>query len=108
MNNTDDILKRILLNMKYDSSMTLSENYSYIIVEQEKKSNQKPNEWKFPDIERFGKPIEGQWNPDSGCPPNMIPVTDPATLKYLNTDYSKKLDTKLSLIGSQASSTIGT
>jgi len=34
MNNTEDILKRILLNMKYDSRKTLNENYKVFLVEQ--------------------------------------------------------------------------
>ena len=37
MINENDILKRILLNMKYDSSMTLNENYD-LLVEQKKPS----------------------------------------------------------------------
>jgi hypothetical protein len=39
MINENDILKRILLNMKYDSSMTLNENYDQVIYEQTTNSN---------------------------------------------------------------------
>jgi peptidoglycan hydrolase-like protein with peptidoglycan-binding domain len=42
---------------------------------------------------------------DTGCPPNMVPVTDSATLKYLNTEYKNKLDTRLALMGTQRSTT---
>lgn len=42
---------------------------------------------------------------DTGCPPNMVPVTDSATLKYLNTEYKNKLDNRLALMGTQRSTT---
>jgi hypothetical protein len=37
MNNMEDILHRVLLNMKYDSKMTLKENYNVVLVEQSAK-----------------------------------------------------------------------
>lgn len=41
MNNTEDILKRILLNMKYDSRKTLSENYEISLLEDDNKRDTK-------------------------------------------------------------------
>jgi hypothetical protein len=45
MINENEILKRILLNMKYDSSMTLSENYNQVIYEQKSKNRNTKEYW---------------------------------------------------------------
>jgi len=53
MNNTDDILKKILLNMRYDASKTLKENKE-IIFEDLNKLNQNS---KTKSVDVFSRPI---------------------------------------------------